>query len=49
MRDTNSNWLVVPAEAGIQLIVLFNTTTGLDPGLRRDDGICLDNQQFSII
>ena len=42
MRDKNSNWFVIPAKAGIQPVVLFKTTTGLDPGLRRDDGICLN-------
>jgi hypothetical protein len=42
VQKKNANGFVIPAEAGIQPIVLFKTMTGLDPGLRRDDGICLN-------
>ena len=42
MRDKGSNCFVIPAKAGIQPVVLFRTTMGLGPGLRRDDGICLN-------
>jgi hypothetical protein len=42
VHEEKSNWLVIPAEAGIQSILFFKATIGLDPGLRRDDGICLN-------
>ncbi len=46
MCNKNPNWFVIPAKAGIQPVALFKTTTGLDPGLRRDDGICFDVLRF---